>query len=192
MTNNPMKTKTPTISVSPRFSLRLAPTLVVAAVFILSVAAQLTYASPGDLFESDFGSGNIYEFTPGGTRSTFASGLNGPLGLAFDSAGNLFEADDGSGNIYEFTPGGTRSTFASGLNPHGLAFNSAGNLFEADFGSGNIYEFTPGGTRSTFASGLNAPTFLAFEPVPEGSTFGLLAVGALGLGVVWVRRMVKA
>ena len=70
-----MKTKTPTINVSPRFSLRLAPILVVAAVFILSVAAQLTYAAPGDLFESDTGSGNIYEFTPGGTRSTFASGL---------------------------------------------------------------------------------------------------------------------
>ena len=118
-----MKTKTPTINVSPRFSLRLAPTLVVAAVFILSVAAQLTYASPGDLFESDFGSGNIFEFTPGGTRSTFASGLNGPLGLAFDSAGNLFEADYSSGNIFEFTPGGTRSTFASGLNaPTFLAF----------------------------------------------------------------------
>ena len=59
-------------------------------------------------------------------------------------------------------------------------------------GSGNIYEFTPGGTRSTFASGLNGPLFLAFEPVPEGSTLGLLAVGAPGLGLVWVRRMVKA
>src|SRR5713101_2695245 len=114
MTNNPMKTKTPTINVSPRFSLRLAPTLVVAAVFILSAAAQLTYAIPGDLYESDLGSGNIYEFTPVGTRSTFASGLNGPTGLAFDSSGNLFAADN-SGNIYEFTPGGTRSTFASGL-----------------------------------------------------------------------------
>ena len=148
-----MKTETPTINVSPRFSLRLAPTLVVAAVFILSVAAQLTYAIPGDLYESDYGSGNIYEFTPGGTRSTFASGLNGPLGLAF---------------------------------------NSAGNLFEADQGTGHIYEFTPGGTRSTFASGLNSPTFLAFQPVPEGSILGLLAVGALGLGLVWVRGMVKA
>jgi len=164
LTNNPMKTKTSTINVSPRFSLRLAPTLVVAAVFILSVAAQLAYASPGDLFVSDSGSNNIYEFTPGGTRSTFATGLNGPVGLAFDSAGNLFEADFNSGNIYEFTPGGTRSTFASGLNePVGLAFDSAGNLFEADFGSGNIYEFTPGGTRSTFASGLNEPYGLAFN-----------------------------
>ena len=108
-----MKTKTSTINVSPRFSLRLPPTLACAAVFILSIAGQLAYAAPGDLFESDQG-------------------------------------------------------------------------------SGHIYEFTPGGTRSTFASGLNEPTFLAFEPVPEGSTLGLLAVGALGLGLVWVRRMVKA
>ena len=162
-----MKTKTPTINVSPRFSLRLAPTLVVAAVFILSVAAQLTYASPGDLFVSDVGSGNIYEFTPGGTRSTFASGLIEPKGLAFDSADNLFVTAD-FGNIYEFTPGGTRSTFASGLglSYSGLAFNSAGNLFEADPDKmptfGIINEFTPDGTRSTFASGLN-PVGLAFN-----------------------------
>ena len=83
--------------------------------------------------------GNIYEFTPGGVQSTFASGLNYPAGLAFNSAGNLFVADIGSGNIYEFTPGGVQSTFASGLNtPEGLAFNSAGNLFVADHGTGNI------------------------------------------------------
>jgi glucose/arabinose dehydrogenase len=56
-------------------------------------------------------------------RSIFASGLNNPLGLAFDSAGDLFEADYGSGNIYEYTPGGAQTTFASGLsNPAGLAF----------------------------------------------------------------------
>ncbi len=143
-----MKTKTPNIHVSPRFSLRPAPTLVVAVVFILFVAGQITYAAPGDLYESETGSGDIYEFTPGGTRSTFASGLNAPEGLAFNSAGNLFESDFFSGNIYEFTPGGTRSTFASGLNaPNGLAFDSAGNLFEADQNSGTIYEFTPGGTQ---------------------------------------------
>jgi DNA-binding beta-propeller fold protein YncE len=82
--------------------------------------------SAGNVYEADDsggGTSTIYKFTSGGTRSTFASGLNGPIGLTFDSAGNLFEADWGSGHIYEFTPGGTRTTFASGLSqPSFLAF----------------------------------------------------------------------
>ena len=89
----------------------------------LNEPSGLAFNSAGDLFETDLGSGNIYEFTPGGTRSTFASGLSNPNGLAFNSAGNLFEADFASGNIYEFTPDGVQSTFASGLpDPAGLAF----------------------------------------------------------------------
>ena len=131
---------------------------------------------------TDIESQSIYEFTPGGAQSTFASGLYHPFGLAFDSAGDLFESDGGSGNIYEFTPGGVRSTCASGLSqPDGLAFNSAGDLFVSDYGSGNIYEFTPGGVRSTFASGLNHPADLAFQPVPEPSALGLLAIGGTAL-----------
>ena len=59
-----MKTKTPTINVSPRFSLRLAPTLVVTAVFILSIAAQFTYATQAIYMSQTNVSGNIYEFTP--------------------------------------------------------------------------------------------------------------------------------
>ena len=49
------------------------------------------------LFSADDGS--IYEYTPDGVRSTFASGLNQPRGLAFNSAGDLFVAENGSGNI---------------------------------------------------------------------------------------------
>src|SRR5207249_3366136 len=92
--------------------------------------------------------GHIYKFTSNGASSTFASGLDGPEGLAFDSAGNLFVSI--GGNIYEFTPAGVRSTFASGTFGR-LAFDAAGNLFAADGGS--IYKFTPAGVRSTFASG---------------------------------------
>jgi hypothetical protein len=105
----------------------------------------------------------IFKFTPAGVKSIFASGLNGPVGLAFDSSGNLFEADYNSGTIFKFTPDGTKSTFASGLNnPAGLAFDSSGNVFEADQGSGTIFTFTPAGTKSTFASGLSGPSGLAF------------------------------
>ena len=76
-------------------------------------------ASAQNLFVSDFdyqgNYGIISEFTPNGVRSTFASGLNSPAGLAFDKSGNLFVADAGSSAVYKFTPDGVRSTFASGL-----------------------------------------------------------------------------
>src|SRR5439155_25898492 len=67
------------------------------ALVALAIGASTAKAAPGDLFEADAdawlaGTGTINKFTPDGTRSTFASGLN-PTGLAFDSAGNLFEAD---------------------------------------------------------------------------------------------------
>jgi hypothetical protein len=73
-------------------------------------------------------------------------------------------------------PNGASITFASGLgdHPHGLAFDGAGNLFLA---SGAIDEFTPDGTQSIFASGLDSPQSLAFAPVPEPSTWAMLALG---------------
>ena len=156
---------------------------VVCAGVVMLIASS---AQAQNLFASDYYSGNIYEYTPGGARTTFASGLGDPFGLAFNSAGDLFEADSDSGNIYEFTPDGVESTFASGLlTPTGLAFNSAGDLIVTSFFGHTIYEFTPSGAESTFASGLGAPTFLAFQgeilPVPEPSALGLVAVGAIAL-----------
>jgi sugar lactone lactonase YvrE len=151
---------------------------------IIGAGAVLLIASSvpaQNLFETSSGDGNIYEFTPGGAQSTFASGLPSPFGLAFNSAGNLFVAD-ASGNIYEFTPGGGQSTFASGLaDPEALAFNSAGNLFVSEHYSDDIYEYTPGGGQSTFASGADYSVGLAFQPVPEPSVLGLLAVGVTAL-----------
>ena len=122
------------------------------------------FASPGDLYESDRGTNTIFRFTPGGTKSTFVTGLNAPIGLVFDGQGNLYEADNGSNSILKFTPAGTQSIFVSGLNaPTGLAIDAQGNVFEADFGSGTINKITPTGIRSTFASGLSAPMGLAFD-----------------------------
>jgi hypothetical protein len=157
--------KTITKSIYPIFA---AFILIPLPLVALAMGGSTANAAPGDLFVSDAGTNSINKFTPAGTRSTFASGLNFPTALAFDSAGNLFEADSGSATIYKFAPDGTRSTFASGLSsPTGLAFDSAGNLFVADQfeadGTGSIYKFAPDGTRSTFASGLNYPTGLAFD-----------------------------
>src|SRR5213592_1999618 len=87
-------------------------------------------AAPGDLYEADNSSNTIFKFTPDGTKSAFASGLNRPFGLAFDGSGNLFEGDQFSGTIFKFAPDGTKSTFASGLGgPVSLVFDSSGSLF---------------------------------------------------------------
>jgi len=115
------------------------------------------------LYESDWATGNIYKFTSDGVRSTFASGLNAPEGLAFDGAGNLYVGNAGASQIVKITPDGTKSVFAGGfLNPFGLAFNSTGDLFVST-DNGNIYQVAPDGSVSTFASGFNQPHGIAFD-----------------------------
>jgi uncharacterized repeat protein (TIGR03803 family) len=129
-----------------------------------------TCAHAQNLFVADWTSGNVYEFTPNGARSTFATGLSYPDGMAFDSAGNLFVACQGGGiggggSIIKITPSGAQSNFASGLTtPNQVAFDNAGDLFVGTGGSpGNLYEYTPGGGQSIFATGLNAASGLAFD-----------------------------
>src|SRR5262249_51690807 len=149
--------------------------LFVTVAAIAAILPASVFATPGDLFVAEF-DGSIFKFTPNGTKTTFASGLGNPEGLAFDSSGNLFEAGFGTDKIFKFTPQGTKTTFASGLSaPVGLAFDSSGNLFEADGASGTIFKFTPGGTKSPFASGLVHPVGLAFDSA--GNLF--VAAGAI-------------
>src|SRR5437667_8252215 len=82
------------------------------AICLRALSLVCSSAPAQNLFvSSDAAGGNIYEFTPNGVQSTFASGLSGAL--AFDKAGNLFVLN--GGNIYKITPAGLRTTFASGL-----------------------------------------------------------------------------
>jgi sugar lactone lactonase YvrE len=146
-----------------RTLLAASTTLCAGLTMMLSSTAQAQ-----NLFVGDGREFVIYELTPSGAKSTFASGLHNVAGLAFDSSNNLFVADnDGniSGNIYKFTPNGASSTFASGTTgANGLAFDTAGNLFVGNYGNGTIYKYTPGGVPSTFATGLgNGPVGLAFD-----------------------------
>jgi sugar lactone lactonase YvrE len=140
------------------------------ALVLLAVTFSLTNpflpsrAAAANLLEADFNSGIIYRFTPGGGRTVYTSGLNGPEGLAFDTAGNCFVSEALGGIIHKFATDGTDIIFASGLDgPASLVFDGAGNLFSADFFGGFIYKFDPGGGRTTFASGLNGPANLIFD-----------------------------
>jgi DNA-binding beta-propeller fold protein YncE len=130
-------------------------------------------AQAQNLYVSVYGNGSIIKITPGGVESTFASGLSGPAGLAFNSAGDLFAST--YNGLCEFSPGGAQIAFPSGaITPWGLAINSAGNLFVsgAEIGSysRNIYEFTPGGMESVFASGGD-PIYISMAFNSAGDLF---------------------
>ncbi len=157
-----------------------------------STPMAMTFNKTGDLFVAGgYGNGNGYitEITPGGTQTTFASGLSFPNQLAFNAAGDLFEVDAGTSTIYEFTPGGTPTTFASVTDVNGIAFDSAGDLFAAS-SDGPIYKFAVGGGESTFTTEAAGAANLAFQPVPEPTTLGL--IGAGGLIFAAIRRARKA
>jgi len=144
------------------------------AVVILPIGAVTANGALNDLFASingsaDNGGGFIYQYTPGGVQSTFASGLSRPRGIAFDHFGNLLVATnscDVSGNcqgaIVQITPDGVQSTFATlnqaNFQPEGVAFDHAGNLFVMAINltdpnlASTIYKFTPNGVQSSFGS----------------------------------------
>ena len=165
----------------------------------LAVPRALAFDSAGNLYASDFNSGNgglIWKFTPDGVGSVFAStGSKLPEGLAFDSAGNLYVANNDptlDPFIQKFTPDGVGSLFATTTSLcEGLAFDSAGNLYAAVFGNSTIEKFTPDGAGSVFADAadfLRIPQFLAFtddngvplplaNQVPEPGASVLLGLG---------------
>ncbi len=82
---------------------------------------------------------------------TFATGVTGANGLAFDGSGRLFVSGGASGNIYMVASDGITSTFASGLksdraeqqiSTNGLAFWTDGSLYSSNTGTGSIDRIT--------------------------------------------------
>jgi len=113
----------------------------------------------------------ILEFTPDGTRSTYASGLLFPRGLAFDSIGNLFAAETlapdnhGIGRVLKFNMRNHVSTVGSAAKFFfaGLAIDIAGNAYvlatdeRSPTAAGTIFKFTPSGDRIVFGSVPGVP-----------------------------------
>jgi hypothetical protein len=155
------------------------------AVASLAIGTVTVNGALNDLFASvngdtHNGGGFIYEYTPTGVQSIFASGISRPRGVAFDHVANLFVAqntfDDPSqtfqGTIVKITPGGVQSLFATipgDIFLSGLASDHVGNLFVMAVdntdpnGASTIYKITPGGIVSTFGSQTGQGFGLAFD-----------------------------
>src|SRR5215469_15044419 len=123
------------------------------------------------------GSHKIFEFTPDGTQSIYASGLDNPRGLAFDSIGNLFattahEADGIEiGKVLKFNLRNHVSTAGSAAKFffEGLAMDIAGNAYvmanddTSPTGASTIFKLTPSGDRIVFGSLPTQGWGLAFD-----------------------------
>jgi sugar lactone lactonase YvrE len=137
--------------------------------FTKAQAGGLAFDPAGNLFVAHGHS--VFKYAPDGTKSTFATGLNYPLGLCFDKKGDLFVSDGAvtgtksQRSIFKFGPDGKKSIFASGISSVGMACDRAGNLFVSQGDS--VFKFTPEGTKSTFVSGLGNPSDLAFDASGE-------------------------
>src|SRR6185437_7006452 len=130
-------------------------------------ANGLAFDSASNLFVANFSSGTIDKFSPAGTYlGQFASGLDGPIALAFDRDGNLLVSTYNN-IIEEFSPDGTDLGVAlSGLNgPTGIAFDAAGNIYVSSFWGNTVDEYsgTNGLYLRTVDDTANEPYYICFD-----------------------------
>ena len=116
----------------------------------------IAFDGRGNLFEADYGSGDIKEFTASSsyaTNSNIATGINGAAGMAVDGAGNLFFSNYLGAKVYEakLTGGIYAAPISIGTGfsgPFGTALDASGNVFVADR-AGAVYEITAAGGYTT-------------------------------------------
>ena len=162
--------------------------LSLSAIFALAITAHAQNLYVSAQFP---GTHKIFEFTPDGTQSTYASGLLFPRGLAFDSIGNLFAAetvqpdDHSTGRVLRFNLRNKVSTAGSAAYFffEGLAVDIAGNAYvmanddNSPTAASTIFKFTPDGERIVFGSVPSQGWGLAFDSV--GNLYA--AEGGVGL-----------
>ena len=153
----------------------------------------LAFNSSGNLFVSNDGNNTIAEITPAGVASSFATGggLSSPTGMVFNAAGDLFVANQYAQSISKITPDGTVSTFvtsSSFSNAAQLAIDPLNNIYLASVDNNTIFKTTPEGVVSTYASS-ELPIGLAFQIVPEPSTYALAGLACGGYSLFRRRRV---
>ncbi len=129
----------------------------------------------GFVYMADFGvslSGppgtKVFRITKTGQVSTFATGLVGASGNAFDSQGNLFQSNISASRISKITPDGTVTNFATtGVNgPVGIAIDPGDTLYVANCSDNTLSKITPDGIVTRFAASplFNCPNGIARDP----------------------------
>ena len=123
--------------------------------FTLNSPQGMTFDQAGNLFVADGGSGNVYEYSPDGmTRTTVASGLSFPVGVALNGFDLLVSESTGD-QVTRVAPGGAQSVFpvpvTAPLGVSSLSVNQVMNVYVT--ASNGTFKVAPDGTITTVYSG---------------------------------------
>jgi sugar lactone lactonase YvrE len=146
----------------------------------LAFPSDLAVGPNGDLYASSGTTDVIYQITPSGSVSTFAT-VNGGTSagsLAFDSSGNLLFVTN-TDQIDKIS-GGIQSTYITVPTDSfgNIAFDSSGNLY-ATTQYDTIIQIPPGGgSENTFATLPTDPINLVVVPEPISAALVALSAGA--------------
>jgi len=135
----------------------------------------IVFDSSGNAYIADKGTGDVYEVTAAGVKSTLIAlgGFSFLRGIAIDVSNNLYVANGASGfgfggnDVYKYSTAGTLLSTLSNTNttnPTGVAVDASGNIYVLDGTNDNVVEYNSSGTYvSTFASGFNAPNGISVD-----------------------------
>jgi hypothetical protein len=104
---------------------------------------------------------SIYQVTPKGAVTPFATDIMNATGLAFGMTGDLFVSSRYEGSIYTVDPAGNVQMFTEGMGiATGIAFDRSGSLYVGDR-SGTIFKISP--QKETFVFATLEPSIAAYH-----------------------------
>lgn len=131
----------------------------------------LAVGSTGDVFVGDLTESRVLRVSDSDEVTTFAAGIQSPLGLAFDAFGSLLVVS-GDGVVYRVTPQGQATPFITDAGiPFWIAVARDGRIWLTDVSDRSLRRYSPTGrfeTRFDLGSiGQSGPGPLAIGPSGE-------------------------
>ncbi|HEY3663744.1 MAG TPA: hypothetical protein VGL24_11370 [Chthoniobacterales bacterium] len=117
----------------------------------------LTFDQLGNLFVVDGGSGSVFKFSPDGlTKTTVATGLNSPVGVALNGF-DVIVSENGGNQLTRIAPGGTTSVYPLAVTaPLGVTSASANQATSIYAAAANgTFKVGTDGTVTTIYSGAD-------------------------------------
>jgi hypothetical protein len=156
---------------------------------------QMAVDAPNNLFVTDVGNKNVYEYGPArGAPTLFVNQATGASGVAADAAGNVYVTNGGNSGTSQYAPNGTLlAAVYTTPGSAGIVYSPQANLL---FGASApfLYQIDPTNANpatnfSLVSSSFAGTVYLTVQAVPEPGSVVLAASGLAALiALVWRRR----